>query len=420
MTNRYQLIFKQKSCQYISPWKISKLIDDLTGDYYKKNLIHNIADELSALDEDEYLVIFNNSFDTYHSYNKLDDFSFEDKDDVLNLYWLGNPIPIKPNIQIMKMSLLFEIHRRLYTKLNSIDITMEREKIVEYLKVNFNDEDKFDFQLIKEYLNKLLNSSDKKHNKILSECNELIGKFESKLDKFSEDSIQFDLIDGLENEKELKEYLKKEKNLKVYDKYYSKFEKTFNSLGRPIVGVVNLKKRTLSVLAKEFIREDLKNLNKERIEMVELRRNSPTMMTYIVGTIVLPWLAQLLITKKESKKINNQGKSKTEDIEIEIHPEITKLENQIKEYQEAESDEESFDDKVASLSDYKLRKNLVSMNRKITEDTNKSLKKNNFRIDKLELITPQSKDEKDIENLENEGESKVIEDIEEQDDKQKI
>lgn len=407
MTKKYYLKLKQGSDKYISPWKISKVIDDIAGEYYKKYLLNLIVDRIPSLKENEELIVFHDSFDMYNKYSDLKDFSFRKKEDVLDIYYLGNPIPFKPNLRIMKISLIFEMHRELFTELNSIDILMDRNKMSNYIKPNLNDKKEFDLSLLQKYLTEVLSGNKTEHIKAKNNCDKIVNKFKSRLTRFVEHTVEFDMIDGFEDENELKVYLDKSKKHNLYKNYYENFEDTFIKLGRPMVGIIDIEKGTLEILAKEFIREDLQNKNVNKIEMVSLSKNSPTAMAYIVGAIVVPWLASLVVTSLETKKV--QQAKKVSDPKVPIgpvtssspvtptNPELLKLEEVIKEFKELQEEIDDIDDKVVYIEDYKFKKAMYKINNKITSNTAKTLQKNDFLNENIELgiIDSPKEDEKE-------------------------
>lgn len=178
-------------------------------------------------------------------------------------------------------------------------------------------------------------------------------------------------------------YLDKFKKQNIYKDYYEVFEDNFNKLGRPIVGIVDIEKGTLEVLAKDFIKEDLQNENENKFEMVDLSKNSPTAMAFIVGVIVLPWLVSLFVTNLETKKIKQ--KKEITKTEVQTNPELLKLEEVIEAFKDLRDGINDIGEKVVSLEDYKVQKTINKMNDNINTKTLETLNRHDFLNENIEL-----------------------------------
>lgn len=378
MSKQFYLELKQSNGHYISPWKISNLIDDLAEDYYKKYILDLIADKIPNLKKDEEIIIFDSSFDLYQQYKSLSNFSLLNKEDALNTYYLGNLIPLRPNFKIYKLSLLFELHRKLFTRLNAVGILIERDRISDYISVNFNNDNNFDFELLRNYVQDLLLSSEKKLQTALKDCNELFDKYVEKLLEYEKNLLKFELVNGMQSEKEVSEFLKNENNSRFYKKYYRAFETNFNRHGRPIVGIINTDEQSLEIFAKEFIREDLQDQNDNKLEMVNLSRNSPTILGYIAGTIIISWLSQLMVTHLETKKIQQQSTLALDSVDLQVDDDVQELDDLINNYKEMQKERLEIQSKVINFNDYKMKKSILNMDIEITQSTRNTLDKNDF------------------------------------------
>ena len=92
MSEKYRLKLRQSSSSYISPWKVSSLIDTLASNYYKKYLLNELTASYKEIEtnfSNFELVVFNKSFDLYKHYGKLDDFSLKEKENYKDVYFLA-------------------------------------------------------------------------------------------------------------------------------------------------------------------------------------------------------------------------------------------------------------------------------------------------------------------------------------------
>ncbi|HDR4909270.1 TPA: hypothetical protein QCR48_005891 [Bacillus cereus] len=389
--SRYFLRVKQGTDKYINPWKISNIIENLASEYYKKYVLDQLSDKVLNINEHQIPIIFNSSFDLYQRYSKLRDFNVLDREDIESLYYLGDIIPMSPSIKITKLGLIFKVHRSIYKLLKKNDILMDRSKMLEYIDPNFNATPDINFDALKRYVDSLIiEGNDRLKNK----CETVMKNAEESLKEFVEDSVNLGIIDSLD-EQELDEYIKDPKNRNFYQRYYGEFYKTYRRYTRPIVAILDVESGDIDILAKEFIKEDLQQGNEHKIEVKELSKNSPTIISWVVGYIASSFIANVFINALDNKRTDIEEETSVEGDEL-VNPEVLRLREAMRQLQTVTVADE-FNDKVIRIEDFKARRGLGSVNESIKRNVEDTFEKNEFLNSNIE-ITPVLEDENEDED----------------------
>lgn len=386
--SKYYLRVKQGTDKYISPWKISNIIEGFASEYYKKYVLNQLTAKMLDTTNNQIPIIFKSSFDLYQKYSKLKNFNVLDRDDIENLYYLGNLIPMTPHIKIKKVDLIFTVHRNIYRLLKKNEILMDRSKMLEYILPNFNDNPNLNFNALNEYVNSLI---DEENSSLKQKCENEINNAQNNLTKYTGDSINFAIIDSLD-EQEFDEYLKDIKNRNLYQKYYREFYKTYQSYARPIIAILDIESGNLEILAKEFIKEDLQEDNENKVEIKELAKNSPTVIGWIVGYIAASFIGNVFINALDNKRDALENDTSLEDESI--NPEVLRLRDAISRLQGITVNDE-FNDNVVRLEDYKVRRGLRGVNDDIKRNVKDTFEKNEFLNSNIEISSVESTEEDD-------------------------
>lgn len=391
MSKRFYLKVKQGSEKYLNPWKISNIMEDLAGEYYKKYLLNNVTEKIQDLSESQIPIIFDSSFDLYQKYSKLKDYSLKNNEDIENLYYLGNIIPMEPNIKIQKLNIIFQIHRSLYKELKRNEILMDRSNIWKYLRPNFNNKEDLNFTSLNKYLDDiLLNRKDKLEN-VRARCEKIIQKEAKELENFKNNWFEFELINSIKEEKELAKYLEDNNKRNFYTKHYGAFFSTYKRFKRPIVGIIDIDTGVVEIIAKDFIKEDLQNNNENKLEVVDLSKNSPTGMIFLMGYIAVSFLSIVFVSGLDDKKAKELER---EDVEPQNNEELKKLDdaiNKLKEIQELDN----FQNNVVKIEDYKKTRGLRNINSGIKKNIKDTFERNEFLNSNVEITSTEFQEEND-------------------------
>lgn len=377
--SRYHLRVKQGADKYISPWKISNIIEGFASEYYKKYVLDQLTKKLLETSSNQIPIIFDSSFDLYQKYSKLGDINIYDREDIENLYYLGNLIPMTPHIKIKKMDLIFKVHRNIYRLLKKNDILMDRSRMIEYIIPNFNDDPTVNFNALNRYVDYL---TEGENTSLKQKISNEIKNAEKNIERFIEDSVNFAIIDSFD-EKEFDKYIEDNKNRSVYQKYYGAFYKTYKSYTRPIIAILDIESGNLEILAKEFIKEDLQQGNENKVEVKELAKNSPTLISWAVGYIAVSFIGNVFINVLDDKRKTLENDSPPEDDEL-INPEVVRLREAIDRLQDVTVADE-FKDNVVSIEDYKVRRGLKGVNDNIKRNVKDTFEKNEFLNSNIEI-----------------------------------
>ena len=213
------------------------------------------------------------------------------------------------------------------------------------------------------------------NEKLKNKCETVMKNAEKSLNKFVEDSVNFGVIDSLD-EKELDEYIKEPKNRSFYHGYYGEFYKTYRRYTRPIVAILDVESGDIHILAKEFIKEDLQQRNEHKIEVKELSKNSPTIIGWVVGYIASSFIGNVFINALDNKRANIEEETSVEGDEP-VNPEVIRLREAMRQLQTVTVADE-FNDKLIHMEDYKARRGLGSVNESIKRSVKDTFEKNEF------------------------------------------
>lgn len=394
MSKRFYLKVKQGSEKYLNPWKISNIVEDLAGEYYKKYLLNNVTEKIQDLSESQIPIIFDSSFDLYQKYSKLKDYSLTNNEDIENLYYLGNIIPMEPNIKIQKLNIIFKIHRSLYKELKRNEILMDRSNIWKYLRPNFNNKEELNLTNLNKYLDEiLLNRRKDKLESVRARCEKIIQKEVKELENFKNNNFEFELINSIKGEKELAKYLEDNNKRNFYTKHYGAFFSTYKRYKRPIVGIIDIETGNVEIIAKDFIKEDLQNNNENKLEVVDLSKNSPTGMIFLMGYIAVSFLSIVFISGLDDKKAKELER---EDIEPQNNDELKKLDDAINKLKEIQVTD-NFQDNVVKIDDYKKTRGLKNINSGIKKNIKETFERNEFLNSNVEITPSELHEENDEE-----------------------
>ena len=140
---------------------------------------------------------------------------------------------------------------------------------------------------------------------------------------------------------------------------------------------------------------NLQKDNNEKLELVGLKRNSPMMLEFIAGGIIVSCLGQLAVSKWEEHKLKLVKKKKEEEGKEEsVNSEIIRLNNLISNVKDDDLEQQdSCSENIVNINDLRARKLFRSMNRKINMIQKKHSKKHNFLNSNMEIIKNPEDDE---------------------------
>lgn len=380
--SRYTLKLKQNKDKYLSPWKVSHILDSLTSEYYKKYVLDQLTEELKGLSENQFPFIVSGSFDLYNKYSKLKSFHIKNREDVENFYYLGDIVSLKPDIELKKLEIIFKLHRVLYTDFNSIDIKLDRGKIIEYITPNLNPNKLLDLESLSSYVQSMIYDDDKNMKvKVTNRFNEAKKEFKY----FVENDAQFEIVNQMD-ENEFDKFASEHKNRRFINEYYNLFFTTFTQYSRPIVAIFDKQTGYITIIGLDFIKESLLENNEEKIEVKKISKNSPILMDLTIGYIASGFLAQTLCLGLGLLANNLQNRKNADDVSIGV--EVLNLRKAISDM-ENYAEINRFNDNLNKIDDFKIKKNLEKVNSKLEKKVIETLDKNDFlngnlRIDILD------------------------------------
>lgn len=111
--NKINVRFESHRDYLYSGWEINQISNSLNNVYYKNELINTLKALLLNGTSPKDIYILNSSVKIGQEYNfiKSGRLDLSRSQGVINLYYMGSPIPLIPNGDILKLHYTFEIFR---------------------------------------------------------------------------------------------------------------------------------------------------------------------------------------------------------------------------------------------------------------------------------------------------------------------
>ncbi|GAB6412521.1 hypothetical protein bcgnr5382_16650 [Bacillus cereus] len=354
--DKMYVCFKSHRDYLYSGWEINQISNSLNNVYYKNELINTLKSLLLNGTNPKDIYILNSSVKIGNEYKYIKDghLNLRKSQGIINLYYMGSPIPLIPNGDVLKIYYIFEIFRSYYKKCKSLGLTPPKRRYT--IHNLFEKRDKItQASVMKDYLKKKIYES----NPLLDtkELDEKVPKvfktLESSLKSFDNLFKDVELLNdfNIKYNENIEEGLEFEKYIGL-NKYFNFFKNTFNKLDRPIICVHNRQEDRLDVLCTDLI--SLKNFTDDNYRFFETKnisQNSPLFIAICVGIGLAPSILKvgesliaarktvmygkkrILESKEEELGLDCELKEKDEELnilneEIEcLNVEIKKIEN---------------------------------------------------------------------------------------------
>lgn len=322
--DKFHLVIKGERQYLYSGWEINQITSRLNNSYYKRELLNTVMSMLSSGTKPENIYILNDTIKLNNSYEKIKSgfLDLKKSKDLLELFYLGSPIPLIPKKHTYKMFYIFEICRIINSKIEgSKIIPVSKEKLL-YSLVRKMDTFKKSDDIKKEIRNSLI----KNNQDVLKKDPKVLIKIDKKVDspvffyKRWDELIADDGIDDLIENDSVDNYL--DNNNRI-----SRFFNTFKNHEKPILCEYNEKTQTIQILCIDMIvRSYFKEENPRLLETKQISQNSPLMISIGIGLGFLPSIVKLCevfyhanSTKKEKIKEVEEINKKIKLDEEEIH-----------------------------------------------------------------------------------------------------
>lgn len=305
---RVTIKFKQKTCKILSPWEISSFINSFNTYYYKLDVFNTIGIALKQNIDPKNIIIFDKSFNINQQYIHLNNIKCN-TEQLQYLYTLGKPISLFPNDSIFFMNELFENFRRLNELLYQINKKYLPIKTIHTYYTRFlKDKDKVAIiDTLEENARALIkNVTNEKHIKNFNLLIESIKKETKKLDR--EFLSLNNMVDVLSNG----QFDHKKLDAKLYQKYFRRFYSLLTNIPRPVIGVLNEKDQSISILCKAHFNK--KERNAVTLDLKSISHNSPIEAVIAGGILTL-----IIAFRDENKKDTiHQLDLKKKELEIKL------------------------------------------------------------------------------------------------------
>ncbi|QUG42629.1 hypothetical protein KD050_04970 [Psychrobacillus sp. INOP01] len=377
---RFELHFVRTVNEVFDPWELSNFINDFGNEYYKFDLLRNIALELEKGELPENILILNNSIKRkYINYEYID---LKNSSMFNSFQSIGYPISLYPNKEILKMSLVIRLYKRLNKILNknisSNILTSEYQKLHNgSLSSTLNN-------LYEAALEKLpKNASITIKNNIINIKNE----------------IEKEYTNYLSHEEEINKLIQQLKNneaidtTNLLDQYFNYFFELFSKTSKPLVGIYLEEEKKIKIICSKHLRK-----RKETLPELDFKRfghNSPPFFDILTGAAQIG--KTIYDSKKEQELRDEQIKTEKLNqiyVNTKVATEIVKKETilvrkqileeqliQLKEKRSSESNNiNTIEDEIAEIRNTHVKLNVMELYNNQTLNMNLLLKRNKLNL----------------------------------------
>ncbi|MBJ8115847.1 MULTISPECIES: hypothetical protein [Bacillus] len=370
--NKINVRFKSCRDYLYSGWEINQISNSLNNVYYKNELINTLKSLLVNGINPKDIYILSSSVKIGQEYNVIKEghLDLNRSKGVINLYYMGDPIPLIPDVDTWKVKHIFEIFRSYYTKCNSLGLNSpKRRYTIHNLFANRNEITNATW--LKEYLNKRtyecnpLLETKELDEKVLK----LFKTLEAAFKDFDSMFKDFKMLDNfnVKYSENVGEGLNKEK-YNTLTKYFNHFLNTFNKLERPIICVHNRQENRLDILCTDLI--SIKNFTEDNYRFFETKnisQNSPLIIAIGIGIGLAPSIFKvgesLLSARKtliNAKKEALQIKEEMDELNDELDEQDEELEVLRREIQELETEIQQIENNTIENAAVNIGKNIIS------------------------------------------------------------
>lgn len=347
-----QFVLEHNQDNLLSPWEINEILKDISGLYFKNELLLNIKKALNKGVNPSHIWILNESVKSNHTYSTLKNgvLSLNNDQQILDLYHMGSPMSLFPDKHSYQVFLAFEYFRNVYRDCyrKELEYPNKKEVVPKVYQVASSDGS---IDTIKSELKKLIsraiikqnpspnreikNQNQKKIDDILNNRQKLLESFDDTNILLKELEMTINIINregldiGLEKTQDM---------LKKYDSILRKFNEYFKKIQRPFVVQYQPQENSLLIfnykmISKKFFQND----NEQFFETNKIEQNSPCSFTASVAASFLPSLFILAKSQLKKYKEERDHMEKTKNYNEEynrLNDEITEIDKMINDMKE--------------------------------------------------------------------------------------
>lgn len=276
-TKRLKFRYIRQKDSHLNPWEITNFVSRVSTYMYKIELVNTIAIAINNGIKPENIFILDKAYKLNANYKDFSTLKL-DSLDINNIFSVGKPISIKPNKDLIEMSLLFE----LFFKVNQI--------LYRYGENRISAQDRLDGYknlLESDFLEAIVLFCNKANMKISEEndinVSDKIKKEREKISKKYQSYIKSkDYIDNLIiklDEGDIDTLKNNDKE--ITKKYYNQFFEFLIRLPRPVVGIYHKELNEFQILCCDHF--DYNVEFNTRIDLRSITQNSPIMSEIEAG-----------------------------------------------------------------------------------------------------------------------------------------
>lgn len=376
LSKRYRVKFISKKETILNSWDLTNFIKQVSGSYYKLELINSISLALNEGISPKNIFVMNRSFLLNENY---DDLLLIDltSPDITKFYRLGIPVSLFPNEDLFLMSHVFNTF---YT-INSILFNERNRRLDTAILANiFPDLNRTGVRNISEGLEnnaiRILGKTISEKEVVRSNIENRVRALHSKFEKSYNDFSKAEVLAGLITKEGTFDF---SKNPRIEEKFFDSFFKQLMRLSRPTVGIYSPEHKTIQILGHALISQTKRN--GAFLDIKSYSHNSPLESFWELGASVYNFVTDQKKKSLEVKQLELDIELKSEQIQTEkLRQQHIELQNLSKANDILTS---SGVNEVKHIANAYLQQKLNSYNKMIVENAKTTLRETDIEIDSI-------------------------------------
>jgi hypothetical protein len=292
----------------INSWKLTDFLQEFASSYYKIDLLHSILKALNSGINPKNIVIFDRTID--YQYSDYDFSKLKLSTNIYDIYKVGSPVSIYPNIKIYELYLIFKLYfdlNKIMKDLGKILISQSYQEVIGlyWLENYYKSFKTQDFiPTVKKLVSTAISQIPDKALGFKTLIREQEGITLKKYQNYINDSLQFnDLIKSLNKNENV--------NLGQNEKYFTDFISCFKKISRPVIAIYDPEEESFEFLCTYHFNS--KNDNPLLFKIDKITHKSP----YDIYITIAGWILSPLITYTINKIMEKDVNKKHSIREIE-------------------------------------------------------------------------------------------------------
>lgn len=324
---------KRNNNKAMSTWEIQEFIGKLISNYYKIDLINEVAKAVNKGISLDRIFVLDRSFDYKINYSYLANenvIDLKEEQGAKNFYHLGSPVGLFPSRKLLEMNIQMEMLRKINNYLYAKQVKrLDKNKVNIILALNLNEAIEF----MKKSAFTIIRKNFNVEEDVRVYCKDIDRIFNKELNRIEIFDLNETDVNNLKNKIILNKNYEMNVNEKgLYSQFFLEFNKSLLKLDRPIVGILGEDNRQVYILCKSYIHK--KTRDSRFLDLKKFTHNSPTFVEICSGAaMAIPLIPMINGIRKSYENSISDRQLNEQESNI-----IDRLDNIIKELDDVESE----------------------------------------------------------------------------------